>query len=193
MEGDDETCVYNTGLKWAVYKVLEKAVLPYYNEPRATLGGDRLHNLPKPNQLVMTLMMMRLDLQETFISKMIGYTQPTVSYTFHKIVDVLYARIGWMVRMPDREGIYDSIPPHFKQYFPRLTQIIDCFEIFTDRPGKLLARQEVFSNYKKHSTVKFLISITPNGAVSFLAPAYGGRASDIFITRDSGYINLHKR
>ena len=39
--------------------------------------------------------------------------------------------------------------------------IIDCFEIFIDRPTNLMARAQTFSNYKHHNTVKVLIGISP--------------------------------
>ena len=37
---------------------------------------------------------------------------------------------------------------------------------------------------------KSLVAITPNGAISYVSPCYGGRASDIFIARDSGVLNM---
>ena len=43
-----------------------------------------------------------------------------------------------------------------------------------------------WSQYKHHYTLKFLVGITPNGAISFLSKCYGGRATDIFITEDCG-------
>ena len=38
--------------------------------------------------------------------------------------------------------------------------------------------------------MKFLIVITPNGAVSWLSPLYGSRASDIHIVRGSGFLGI---
>ena len=73
--------------------------------------------------------------------------------------------------------------------FPRLTSIIDCFEIFIERPCNLKTRVEVYSNYKKHSTVKFLIACSPLGTVTFLSKAYGGRTTDVVIVRESGFIS----
>ena len=64
--------------------------------------------------------------------------------------------------------------------------IIDCTEVFIERPFSLNARAHTFSNYKSRNTVKYLVGITPSGAVSFLSACSGGRASDKEITLNSG-------
>ena len=43
---------------------------------------------------------------------------------------------------------------------------------------------------KQHNTVKFLIDITPCGAISFLSKYWGGRATDKCITMNSGFLKL---
>ena len=35
-----------------------------------------------------------------------------------------------------------------------------------------------------------MIGITPNGAISYVSGSYGGRASDIFIVNNSGFLNF---
>ena len=42
----------------------------------------------------------------------------------------------------------------------KVTVVIDCFEVFIERPYNLLARAQTFSSYKHHNTVKVLIGIT---------------------------------
>ena len=54
-----------------------------------------------------------------------------------------------------------------------------------ERPSDLLARAQVWSNYKHHSTMKFLIGITPQGTISFVSRCAGGRMSDKEITEKS--------
>ena len=44
-----------------------------------------------------------------------------------------------------------------------------------------------WSDYKHHNTFKFLIGISPSGFITFLSDCYGGRATDKFITMDSGF------
>ena len=82
-----------------------------------------------------------------------------------------------------------TLPNVLRQYFPKLTVIFHCTEIFIDRPKTYKARAQVYSNYKKHSTVKFLIAYAPLTSISFISKAWGGRVSDIDIVKDADLIN----
>ncbi|XP_055997893.1 THAP domain-containing protein 1-like [Ostrea edulis] len=57
------------------------------------------------------------------------------------------------------------------------------------RPGHLTTRAQTWSNYKHSNTIKFLVSITPTGAISYVSRAFGGRTSDKVITLRSGYLD----
>lgn len=67
--------------------------------------------------------------------------------------------------------------------------IIDCTEVFIERPSNLLARAQVWSNYKHHSTIQFLIGITPQGTIPYVSQCVGGRMSDKQIVETSNLIN----
>ena len=105
----------------------------------------------------------------------------------------MYVKLKFLIKWADHDASVQTLPNVFRQYFPKLTAIIDCTEIFIDRPRTYKARAQVYSNYKKHSTVKFLIACTPLGSISFISKAWGGRVSDIDIVKDSALIspNLH--
>ena len=95
-----------------------------------------------------------------------------------------------LIVWPSREALHRSMPRCFVDSFGlRTTVIIDCFEIFIDKPTNLNARAQTFSNYKHHCTVKVLIGITPQGAISFVSEAWGGRTSDKFVTENCGFMS----
>ncbi|XP_041950359.1 uncharacterized protein LOC121711097 [Alosa sapidissima] len=81
------------------------------------------------------------------------------------------------------------MPPVMKAKFPQLTSIIDCFEIRIEYSRKLKARAKTYSHYKKWATVKYFIACNPAGSVTFLSKGWGGRASDVKIVRQSGFIS----
>ena len=60
--------------------------------------------------------------------------------------------------------------------------VIDCTEVFTTRPSGLKARQQLFSNYKCHNTVNFLVGCSMSGSIVYVSQGWGGRASDKKIT-----------
>ena len=76
---------------------------------------------------------------------------------------------------PDRDALRKTMPACFQETFgKKVAIIIDCFEIFLDRPSNLQARASTWSNYKHHNTVKVLIGIAPQGVVSFVSNCWGG-------------------
>ena len=70
----------------------------------------------------------------------------------------------------------------------RVTSIIDYFEVFIEKPSNLLAKSCTWSQYKDYNTAKYLISITPQGIISYISNGWGGRVSDKYIVENSGYL-----
>ena len=113
-----------------------------------------------------------------------------VSRTFQAWMIVMDCRLHPFIKWPEREALWHTMPQCFQQSFgKKVTVIIDCFEIFIDRPSNLLARAQTFSSYKHHNTVKVLIGITPRGTISFVSKAWGGRTSDKCLTENCGIID----
>ncbi|WAR23885.1 hypothetical protein MAR_037554 [Mya arenaria] len=83
-----------------------------------------------------------------------------------------------------------TMPMQFREHFgKKCAVIIDCFEVFIDKPSNMLAWAETWSSYKHHTTVKFLKGITPQGVISYISNAWGGRTTDKHITEHSGFLD----
>lgn len=91
-----------------------------------------------------------------------------------------------LIFWPSKDTILDTLPIAFKKNYPNCRCIIDCSEIRVEQPKTV--KQYMYSHYKGCYTVKVLVGITPNGIVSFLSKAYGGRSSDSYITNDCGFL-----
>ena len=47
----------------------------------------------------------------------------------------------------------------------------------------------MYSTYKSHFTLKYLIACAPSGETMFISRGYGGRTTDFEITCQSGFID----
>ena len=119
----------------------------------------------------MTLIKLRLNTQFENLVDRVGCSKTTVHNIFRRWINLMYVKLKFLIKWSDHDASMQPLPNVFRQYFPKLTAIIDCTEIFTDRPNIYKARAQVYFNYKKHSTVKFLISCTPLDSISFISKA----------------------
>lgn len=174
--------IYYTGITVDVFERVLTYLLP-------CLPGPCVYKMPYEDQLLATLMKLRLDECFDTLADMFVVSKSNLADTFWRWVNLLESKMSFLIKSPDREATIKTLPPAFKKDFPRLTAIIDCTEILIHRPRTLLARSQVYSNYKHHSTVKFLIACTPHGSISFLSKVWGGRVSDVELTRQSGFID----
>lgn len=142
--------------------------------------------LSKFKQVLMFLMKLRLNLTDLDIAYRFGVHRTTVSRNFKRVLNIASAKTAFLVQWPEREVLRLTLPMSFRRFFKTCCVIIDCTEIFMEQPRDMLARAQVWSNYKHHSTMKFLIGITPQGTISFVSQCAGGRMSDKQITEESG-------
>jgi hypothetical protein len=182
LEGDDDKVNYLTGLSTHLILMQVFSLISSY------LTETHLSSLTKFQQLMLTLMKLRLNVQNEFLGIIFQCAQPTVSRTFLNTLHVL-TRLQPLIRWPEREEIKKTMPMEFRRYLNgKVVVIIDCFEVFIETPSNAEAKAMTWSSYKHHNTVKFLIGITPQGTISFLSQAWCGRASDKFVTENSGFL-----
>ena len=104
-------------------------------------------------------------------------------------INLLYLELKDLFPFPSQEWVRKNMPDEFAE-FATTRIILDCTEIFMQRPSAMFAQYESWSDYKHHNTWKQLVGITPNGQVTYLSDLWGGRVSDKQITRESGVLDL---
>lgn len=93
---------------------------------------------------------------------------------------------------PSKEVICEHMPKVFEKKFPNTRVIVDATEQPIHKPSSIEAQSKTWSSYKYKNSLKTMVGITPNGAVSYVSSAYGGSASDRQIIKRSSLLNEGK-
>ena len=184
LKSNEKTLRFYTGLSsFTVLMSLFRLVSVSIPEGRAT-------KLSHFDCFILTLMKLRLNASNYDLGFRFGVSESTVCRIFMKWIEAMDIRLSFLIMWPDRESIRRTMPFCFKPHYGlRVTSIIDCFELFIEKPSDLLAKSCTWSQYKHYNTAKYLISITPQGIISYISNGWGGRVSDKHIVEHSGYLN----
>jgi hypothetical protein len=146
--------------------------------------------LTTEDELLMTLMKLRQGFVNEHIALLFGVSDTLVSQVFNTWVKFLSSELAPLIYWPPKEALRENFPKSLPKNYRNLRCTIDCTEILIERPRHLELQAMTWSDYKKHNTVKYLVAIAPNGAISFLSKGWCGRASDRRVTNESGLMDL---
>ena len=96
--------------------------------------------LSKFEEFMITLMKLRLSLFNQDLGYRFEIHQSTISRIFHRWIDAMFIRLKTLIKWPNREELQKSMPMDFRLNFKKCVVIIDCFEIFCERPYPLKAK-----------------------------------------------------
>ena len=186
-DDDTKTCFY-TGLpSYQLFHGLFDLLYPVMSENSRKTPHSLL------DELFIVLVKLRLGIPYDDLAYRMDVSDSYISTIFHKWIDVMSTELRCLIAWPDDFTLRENMPKSFQKHFSNVKCIIDCFEIFIERPVSFQARAATYSNYKKHNTVKVLIAVTPTGSICFISKAWGGRVSDKVITQKCGFLDHIQR
>lgn len=182
LKGNDKKTRFYTGFtNWSLLNIFYELIKDYI----PTHFNSKLSQF---QILVMTLMKLRLNFNFTDLGYRFQVDRTTVANNFERCIFILFKLLhnSKVILWPKREDIILNTPSYFRSVYKNLIiVIIDCFEIVIERAGNMRALAQSYSTYKHRTTIKYLIGITTTGVIIFISDAFGGRASDKFITINS--------
>ena len=154
-----------------------------------TLPAERSTKLTPFQEFVRTMVKLSVNTPIEDLGYRFRVSTSTVSRILLKWLRQMDIRLKDLIHWPDRDALQKTMPVCFQESFgKKVAIIIDCFEIFIERPSSLEARATTWSNYKYKNTVKVLLGITPQGVILFVSDTWGGRVSDKYLTDHCGIL-----
>ena len=131
LNDDEKTCLY-TGLPtYQLFETLFDLLQPF-------AAGVFVNEAKTKDQFFATLVKLRQNVLMTDLAYRLNVTEATVSKFFHKWLNIMYNNLKQLVIWPDKETLQHNLPQVFQGRFQQVRCIIDCFEIFIERPYLLL-------------------------------------------------------
>ena len=153
--------------------------------------GPKLRSLTQKDEFLLTMMKLRLGSTNADLAQRFGMSSTNVSNIFTTWIKVLVTELRCLVYNPPIDVVKKTLPKRYrKPGYSKVRHIIDCTEIFIETPSDPALNAATWSDYKHHNTAKVLVSITPNGAFNFISDAWGGRTSDVYLTRESNFYGI---
>lgn len=154
--------------------------------PRRRVLGGR-------NGLFFTLFVMRTGVPIVVASALFGASTQTGTAAFTTWVCFLRRELQPYVRLPRVEEVKEYAPESFVTAgLDNVVVVLDATELEIVRVWQTDLAYVLYSTYKRRPTGKFLLGITPAGAICFVSNMYGGRLSDTEVVIRSGFIDALK-
>ena len=139
--------------------------------------------------MLAVLMKLKLGLLNKDLAVRFEISTSRMSKIFRSLVLLFATNMTNLIVWTDHGTIRRHLPRCFKKNFKDCVCIIDCSEIFIERPKNLTARLQTWSNYRHNNASNYLVGITPAGAISFLSLGWNRRVSDKQVTKESSFFN----
>lgn len=188
-----------TGLHVAEFDALVRDLSPLFanaeaqrlarSERQREAGGGRTSELDGRNQLLLTVVWLRLYPTHEVLGYLFGVSDSTVSRVIARLVPLLEQAGRDTMRLPDpgrkRRRNLDALLTDT----PELAVIVDSFEQKVQRPKAAAERDAWYSHKQRSHTVKSQIAVDEQtGRIVALSNSVPGRTHDLTLLKPSGLL-----
>ena len=163
--------------------------------PFNNYNGWTVQGFSTSDQLLMTLMKLRLNLRDLDLAERFDTSKSTVSNIFNTYIaalhEILFEGVMKTVGIPSQLKCKGSMPKSFEE-FSSARIAMDATEITQDVPSNMNSQSLSYSNYKSRHTVKAVTCVAPNGALVYCSELYPGSTSDAAIVDHCGILDMLK-
>ncbi|XP_070831341.1 uncharacterized protein [Chaetodon trifascialis] len=191
LKNDAEKVKFYTGLP--NYFVLETVM--WLLAPH--MDGMKNVKLSKFQQLLLTLMRLRLDLRNQDLAYRFGVKVGTVTRTVHQMVSIMSSTlVPTAVFWPSRAELRKNLPAALRTSHPDCAVIVDCFTVPFEEPvsrgNQQQQQQRVVPSCQgagtSYNVLKYLIGVAPQGVVTFVSRGVLGNVSDKSLAEGCGLL-----
>uniref|UniRef100_A0A8C7MD68 THAP-type domain-containing protein n=1 Tax=Oncorhynchus kisutch TaxID=8019 RepID=A0A8C7MD68_ONCKI len=176
---DPEKVRFYTGLpNYFVFETVMWLLAPHMN------GTKNMVKLSMFQQLLLTLMRLRLDLKNQDLAYRFGVKVGTVTRTVLRMVNVMSTTlVPTAVFWPSRAELRKNLPAALHSTYPDCAVIIDCFRTHLNIDCSGETGASAGSN-----TLKYMIGMAPQGVVTFVSRGSPGSVSDKSLAEGCGFL-----
>ncbi len=143
---------------------------------------------------IVTIVFQKLRLNDSFdrLGDQYWVSRQHIGRIFSKFMPVIAKYLEPFVFWPTNEQIRKRLPIQFRHRYSSVHCMIDAFEIQIEKSTDPVLQALTWSDYKEANTFKYLLACSPDGLIVYLSIGFGGRTSDLELTRSSGFIDSLK-
>ena len=110
--------------------------------------GFYQRSIPLIDEFVLVLRKLRVGSFDQELADQYNISSSTVSRVIISWLNYLYFVLGSLPLWPSRTKVVEHLPDIFREEYPRTRVILDCTEIWVQRPSSLVLNSEFYSHYK---------------------------------------------
>jgi hypothetical protein len=189
-----------TGLRVGEFDQLYEEVLPAYQEAEVrrlerpdrqrAIGGGLSPELDARDQLLLTVVWLRVYPTNEVLGYLFGVSDSTVSRVIQRVLPVLEAAGRDTMRLPDPGRKRRKQLDELLRDIPQLAVVIDSFEQKVQRPPDHDEQKRFYSGKKKQHTLKSQVAVDEEtGRIVDVSDSVPGPTPDISLLDQSGLLD----